>query len=64
MCTKIFGKTKNRFDNGDYSQINQFYDKTNKKVNKFKDELRAILCKNQTKLEMKNLDPLLKLTWK
>ena len=27
-------------------------------------DLRAILCKNQTKLEMKNFDPLLKFTWK
>ena len=26
--------------------------------------LRAILCKNQTKLEMKNFEPLLKFTWK
>ena len=25
--------------------------------------LRAILCKNQTKLEMKNFDPQLKFTW-
>ena len=33
-------------------------------LSKLTRDLRAILCKNQTKLEMKNFDPLLKFTWK
>ena len=35
---KDFWKNKNRFDNNDYPETNQVYDKTNQKVNNFKGE--------------------------
>lgn len=34
MCTKIFGKIKDKFDFSDYDESSQFYDKTTKLLEK------------------------------
>ena len=40
---KIFGKTKELFDNSDYSKESKYYDDSNKKIiGKFKDEAAGV----------------------
>ena len=49
-----FCNNKNKFDNSDYPENSQFYDKSNKKViGKFKDEASGILSRNSSACDLK-----------